>query len=229
MNEFILTFIKENADIQRDDEDSLKGTLGKPTLYWAVLDDTDFEAGGNLRLKGIGRTQIYIGKANNGIRGRWTKDSDNHCKMMKKCLDNVNAMTTYDPLRLEGIQLVDARLALAKVRRERSALFVIKTFGDDLEKAEMAVKKAEEAYYDATDSEEDERLDCEWEKATITLANLKKKLKSEERKKPEKKLEEAEKKHRKGKRDNASTNIIPHDVYDCTWEPKNMAYGMNFS
>jgi hypothetical protein len=67
-------------------------------------------------------------------------------------------MTTYDPSTLEGIQLVDARLALAKVRRdhakeyrlmksgddfpENSALFVIKTFGDDVEKAEIAQQRA---------------------------------------------------------------------------------------
>jgi signal transduction histidine kinase len=51
-------------------------------------------------------------------------------------------MTTYDPSILEGIQLVDARLALAKVRKEKTALFVIKTFGDDVEKAEIVQQKA---------------------------------------------------------------------------------------
>jgi hypothetical protein len=63
--------------------------------------------------------------------------------MMKKCLDNVCAMTTYDPLRLEGIQLVDARLALANVREEKTALFVIKTFGDGVEKSQIAQQKIE--------------------------------------------------------------------------------------
>jgi hypothetical protein len=51
-------------------------------------------------------------------------------------------MTTYDPLRLEGIKLIDARLALAKVREQNTALFVIKTFGDDFEKVEIALQEA---------------------------------------------------------------------------------------
>lgn len=64
------------------------------------------------------------------------KDKDNHCAMMKKCLDNVCNMTTYDPSALEGAQLVYVRLALAKIRSSmkkpiKTALFVIKTFGDE--------------------------------------------------------------------------------------------------
>ena len=136
----IRKFIKENADQQKDDCEnceSLKKSLKKPTLYWAVLQDNDLLHPENLELNEFSKTQVYVGKAINGIRGRWTRDSDNHCSMMKKCLDNVCAMTTYDPLRLEGIQLVDARLALAKVRNENTALFVIKTFGDEFEKAKM--------------------------------------------------------------------------------------------
>ena len=141
INQSIVEFITKNADEQKNE--SLADPLAKPTLYWAVMEDRDFMSGENLHLKEISQTQVYVGKANNGIKGRWMKDSDSHCKMMKKCLANVCAMTTYDPLRLEGIQLVDARLALAKVREEKTALFVIKTFDDDVEKAEMALHKAE--------------------------------------------------------------------------------------
>ena len=142
INESIKTFIDENADEQAVDEqqDYLEQCLSKPTLYWAVLDDTDFIPGEKLKLEEIGKTQVYVGKANNGIRGRWTKDKSNHCDMMKKCLDNVNDMETYDPSRLKGIQLVDARLALAKVRREKTALFVMKTFGDEVEKARRQLR-----------------------------------------------------------------------------------------
>ena len=138
INESIKSFIDENADEQA--VDNLEQCLSKPTLYWAVLEDKDFLSGEKLKLEEIGKTQVYVGKANNGIRGRWTKDKGNHCKMMKDCLDNVCAMTTYDPLRLKGIQLVDARLALAKVRGERTALFAIKTFGDDVEKAKLQLQ-----------------------------------------------------------------------------------------
>ena len=151
----ILEFITQNADVQRgDSQESLKNSLQKPTLYWAVLKDGDFIPGQlqNLKLESISGTQVYVGKANNGIRGRWTKDKDNHCQMMKKCLDNVCAMTTYDPLRLEGIQLVDARLALAMVRRERTALFVMKTFGDEVEKAEIKLPVSLERVRDGTEN-----------------------------------------------------------------------------
>ena len=157
----IRKFITENADKQKVESlQSLEDSLAKPTLYWAVLEDKDFVPETKLKLKPIGKTQVYVGKANNGIRGRWIKDKDNHCEKMKKCLDNVCAMTTYDPSTLEGIQLVDARLALAKVKRdhvkeyrlmksgddfsENSALFVIKTFGDDVEKAEIVQQRARE-------------------------------------------------------------------------------------
>ncbi|CAB3979764.1 Hypothetical predicted protein [Paramuricea clavata] len=140
INTSILKFIAENADEQVGNR---KDILAKPTLYWVVVNDRDFEPGNKLKLKSIGQTQVYVGKANNGIQGRWITDGKSHCEMIKKCLDNVCAMTTYDPLRLEGIQLVDARLALAKVRGERTALFVIKTFGDAVEKAEIALQKAQ--------------------------------------------------------------------------------------
>ena len=153
IDEPIFEFIKENADVQKSDDESLKQSLEKPTVYWLLIQDCEFMEGGNLKLKPTGQTQVYVGKANNGILGRWLKDSDNHCEMMKKCLYNVWAMTTYDPSRLEGIQLVDARLALAKVRGEETALFVIKTFGDDLEKAEIAVQKAQNDYDELRESE----------------------------------------------------------------------------
>ena len=162
INESIKSFIDGNADEQ--DVDNLEQCLSKPTLYWAVLEDKDFGSGEKLKLEEIGKTQVYVGKANNGIRGRWTTDCDNHCAMMKKCLDNVLAMETYDPLRLEGISLVDSRLALAKVRGERTALFAIKTFGDDVEKAKLQLRATldkvqlylDEVYQALTPDETDE-------------------------------------------------------------------------
>ena len=138
----IKSFIEKNADEQKDDSKSLQESLTKPTLYWAVLGDEDFSSDEKLKLNEIGATQIYVGRANNGIRGRWTKDGRNHCHMMKKCLDNVCLMTNYDAsiMRNDKIQLVDARLALAKVREERTALFVMKTFGDEVEKDKLKIE-----------------------------------------------------------------------------------------
>ena len=133
----IKSFIERNADEQGDDFNSLEESLKKPTLYWAVLEDEDFSSGENLELDKISATQIYVGETDNGIRKRWT----DHCSKMKNCLDNVCAMTTYDPSKLKGIQLVHARLALAKVRGERTALFVMKTFGDDMETARLELEK----------------------------------------------------------------------------------------
>ena len=99
---------------------------------------------------------MYVGKAENGIRARWLDERGSHCEAMKKCVDNARAMTTYDPLRLKGIELVEARLTLAKVRRDRCALFLVKTFGDDVEKATIAHEKAIAACAEAN---------AEWKKA----------------------------------------------------------------
>ena len=252
----ILNFIKENADIQKPDDNSLNQSLEKPTLYWAVIKDSKFKPGNCLKLKEIGSTQVYVGKANNGIKGRWMKDSGSHCEMMKKCLDNVCAMTTYDPLRLEGIQLVDARLALAKVRekREKSALFVMKTFGDDLEKAEIAVQKAQKHFdelreseglspfdasenYDSDSDASEESLPAtsseslrkawnELQSAKSFLATLSKDSKTRKDGEVIKQLEDEERYHRHGKRDK-SRNIIPYDKFKMTWKPTLMGYGMN--
>ena len=253
----ILNFIKKNADIQKPDDNSLNQSLEKPTLYWAVIKDSKFKPGNCLKLKEIGSTQVYVGKANNGIKGRWMKDSGSHCEMMKKCLDNVCAMTTYDPLRLEGIQLVDARLALAKVREktEKSALFVMKTFGDDLEKAEIAVQKAQKHFdelreseglspfdasenYDSDSDASEESLPAtpseplrkawdELQSAKSYLMTLSKDSKKKKYAEVIKQLEDEERYHRHGKQ-NKSENIILHDKFNMTWEPKHMGYGMNF-
>ncbi len=202
----ILTFITENADEQNNDDESVQDSLEKPTLYWAVLDDSDFKPGEKLKLKEIGRTQVYVGRTNKGIKGRWTGGGNNHCDKMKKCLDNVCDMMTimtYDPSRLEGISLVDARLVLAKVRGEKTALFVIKTFG------ESSSETSEDEESDATESVERIVPDIVPNPNPNTDP-----------------LTEAEKWHREGKRvDNEHSDIIPLD--DDEWKPKDMRYGMN--
>ena len=237
----IRTFITENADEQSREVEYLKRSLEKHTLYWAVLNDRDFMPGEKLKLKETGRTQVYVGRANYGIQGRWLKDGDNHCEMMKKCLDNVCAMTTYDPLRLEGISLVDARLTLAKVRREETALFVIKTFGDDVEKAKIAVERAEASLHKAIASSREGKASLREAEAPLRAAKTilqkeldqaivddSKKNRKTTKSEAEAPLSAAEKSHQKGKRVNSRENIIPYDD-DMTWTPKDMGYGMNFS
>ena len=202
INENIRNFIEQNAEKQELDNDSLKRVLKKPTLYWAVLNDTDFKRGENLNLKEIGKTQVYVGRATNGIQRRWLSDGSSHCSMMMKCLENMRDMTTYNPLREKKIQLVDARLALASVRQqqqqqqrqqeeetdndnvvqEETALFVMKTFGEILKGKTKAEKKA-----------------------------------------IEKLLKDAEKSHRNGE----TVDEPKKDIIDNIWTPKKMQYGMN--
>ena len=129
MNEYIYQYISSNA--MTIEVNNLNQTLKKHTLYWAVVQDGDFLRGIHLQLNPIGKTQVYVGKANHGINGRWLADANSHCKMMKNCLENVQEMTTYDPLRVHGIQLVDARILLAKLREEECALFVMNTYDGD--------------------------------------------------------------------------------------------------
>ena len=129
IKEPIRNFISETA-VEIGDS-VLENVLKKHTLYWAVVQDTDFQSGNLLKIKDIGETQVYVGKANNGVEGRWLKDNNSHCRMMKKCLDNVQIMATYQPKQLKDIQLVDARLLLAKLRSEKCALFVMKTYCED--------------------------------------------------------------------------------------------------
>ncbi|CAB3993248.1 Hypothetical predicted protein [Paramuricea clavata] len=145
MNNHIYDYISSHAI--KIKENGIEKALKKHTLYWAVVQDGDFLPGTHLQLNVIGKTQVYVGKANNGINGRWLADANSHCKMMKICLGNVQEMTTYEPLRVHGIQLVDARILLAKLRGEQCALFVMNTYNKDaasvLEEDEKAHIKGE--------------------------------------------------------------------------------------
>ena len=77
-------------------------------------------------------------------------------------------MTTYDPLRLKGISLVDARLVLAKLRGDKCGVFLLKTFGDDSEKAIITKEKAAAVCAEAN---------TEWKKSKKVHAEMMEKLK----------------------------------------------------
>ena len=244
----IFDYIKDNADEQKNE--TLKESLKKHTLYWAVIEDSDFRAGSVLKLNDIGKSQVYIGKANNGIKGRWLEDGGNHCEKMKECLDTVNAMTTYNPMFFKAIQLVDARLALAKVRgeeKEKTALFVMKTFGDDIQEKINNLNQSEEKLRDAKKQPENvatsppgaesnaetQMSAVENKLSSLSLLDLeaaveenKKELKdSKSRAKAD--LEKAEQSHRKGKREANSVDIISPDECRGSWKPTDMKFGMN--
>ena len=212
-------------------------------MYLALIEDKDFKSGKKLKLPGISKYQGYVGMAINGIHGRWLESGGSHCEMMKRCLDNVNSMTTYDPIRLQGIQLVDVRLALAKVREEKCALFVLNIFSDE---EELEAKRA----WDEAKKE--------FEKATKELAETednKKKLKDLKKKSEEAKklyhtarenakaiLEKKEKEYREGiplkmkkdrwKTDKRQTKTKKKQQTETEyetfmWHLKDMKFGMN--
>ena len=113
--------------------------LTKHTLYWAVVQDSNFQAGGKLKLNQIGRTQVYVGKANNGIKNRWLTGPNSHCHNMKKFLSVFRDVKTYNAELVSDVQLVDAVLLLEKLKgNTNSALFLMQTFDStkELRKAE---------------------------------------------------------------------------------------------
>ena len=117
---------------------------------------------------------MFIGKAENGIRRAWIEDTVGHGDMMKRCADHVRSMATYEPLRLKGLHLIDARLVLGKLRGDRCGIFLLKTFGDDSEKAAITKEKASAVCAEAN---------AEWKKAKKVHAETTEKLKKAEQSK----------------------------------------------
>ena len=62
----------------------------------------------------LGKTQVYVGQAEKGIRKRWVEDSSSHCKNMELARNVMCNMMNYDPETLKGLQLVDLRFLLHK-------------------------------------------------------------------------------------------------------------------
>ena len=113
--------------------------LTKHTLYWAVVEDSNFRAVENLGLNQIGRTQVYVGKANKGIKNRWLTSPSSHCRKMKRCLSVFHDKKAYNAELVSDVQLVDAVLLLEKLKgNTNSALFLMQTFdgGKELRNAE---------------------------------------------------------------------------------------------
>ena len=183
MNNSIRSYILKAAEIIPDAE----ACLDRHTLYWAVIHDPDFQAGDELELNDIGRTQVYVGKADKGINGRWLAG---HCGNMMDCLKDIHRMKQvgmYEPPK--DVQLVEARLVLAKLRaNENSALFVMKTFGHDIAAAENTLNSAQAEYNINKTAQNKRRLD----RAKKASDNAKKKA--------EKGLIEAESRNIEGKR-----------------------------
>ena len=145
ISEPIRTYILNEAETIPEAElgdERLTERLTKHTLYWAVVEDSHFHAAGEkLRLNEIGKTQVYVGKANKGIKNRWLTSPSSHCHNMNKCLSVFREVKTYNAELLSDVQLVDAVLLLEKLKRPehaKSALFLMQTFagGKELRNAE---------------------------------------------------------------------------------------------
>ena len=97
----------------------LSQSLTKSSVYWAVINDNDFLAGPPLDLNEVGKSQVYIGETETGIKNRWFTDGNNHGSCIMNSLNDKPSPT--------NAQLVHARLALAYFREEDRALFLMNT------------------------------------------------------------------------------------------------------
>jgi hypothetical protein len=118
---------------------------GKNQLYWAVLEEDDHGEDNNLPF----RTQVYVGKAKNGIQKRWTgSQMSSHCKKMELVKDVMCSMVNYNPTPLQPEQLVDLRLLLHKACHQKgknSGLFIMGEYSKckNMNKAEKRNIKGE--------------------------------------------------------------------------------------
>ena len=105
----------------------------KKHLYWAVLEEDDLGEGRG----DTGKTQIYVGKAKNGIKERWVgSQTSSHCKNMEASRNIVRNMVTFVPDVLKDKQLVDLRFLLhlaCNKKGNNSGLFIMKCFEDEEE------------------------------------------------------------------------------------------------
>ena len=100
-------------------------------LYWAVLEEDDYDNDRKPLETLPFRTQVYVGRAKNGITERWTGGGTSHCKRMEFARDVMCDMLSYNPTALRSEQLVDLRLLLHKAcnqEGENSGLFIMEQF-----------------------------------------------------------------------------------------------------
>ena len=101
-------------------------------LYWLVIeeDDPNLEQAEDRTFK----TQVYVGRAKNGVRERWLSSGTSHCKKMQFARDVMCNMLSFDPTALRSEQLVDLRVLLHKACNpdgSKSGLFIMDEFPDN--------------------------------------------------------------------------------------------------
>lgn len=132
LKEYITTNSVENVDLEAQNQ-----------LYWAVFEEDDFVNDNPHGEDFPGRTQVYVGRSENGITGRWLGTGGSHCVKMLGACKRICKKDSYDLTFLcpRDFQLVDLRLLLHKASHEdgsNSGLFIMGTFTDkeDLKNAE---------------------------------------------------------------------------------------------
>ena len=130
----------ENA-IDEEFVDRLGTYRGEPApehLYWAVFEEDDYDDQGD---DTPFKTQVYVGRSQNGIKERWLGGGTSHCKRMEFSRDVMCNMSSYDPTALLREQLVQLRFLLHKACNRdgsNSGLFIMETGGLALDVAKRS-------------------------------------------------------------------------------------------
>ena len=143
-NEDLKEYIKNKSKKQNFNDDCLP--TNERQLYWAVFEEDDNQLrqpGEPLPCEPLpSETQVYIGKAQNGIKERWSESGTAHSKRMEFARDVMCNMLSYDPTALLREQLVDLRLLLHKACNPDGSKIGLFIMGDDFSD-DKALKEAE--------------------------------------------------------------------------------------
>ena len=137
-NEQLKTYIKDQSKQHTNGNSFLDKS---EQLYLAVLEEDYLPDNDENRSD---KTQVYVGKAKNGIKERWMgSQCSSHCRTMERSRNVMCRMMNYDPDVLASTMLVDLRFLLHKVNNRegnKSGLFIIK-FSGPLKDAENKLIK----------------------------------------------------------------------------------------
>ena len=137
LREYIARSSKAYNQHAIDNKEFLHGdTRGQ--LHWAVFEEDDYDDQGD---DTPFKTQVYVGRAKNGIQERWLGGGKSHCKRMEFSRDVMCNMSSYDPTALLREQLVQLRFLLHKACNRdgsNSGLFIMETGGLALDVAKRS-------------------------------------------------------------------------------------------
>ena len=114
-------FFGESCQQFSTSEEKLKTRFA---IYYLVVRHQGYGMADN-RFTNESEVQIYIGRAQNGVKERWT----DHCRAVEKVLAAASRARHLSDMidRCEPYQLVDVFVALAHLQQFKMALFLVKT------------------------------------------------------------------------------------------------------